>query len=118
MNETTPTNGVAATVRPVDYVRGLPVEDQEEILMFLLKEAIRVNGGSTIILMQSETEDLGYYVPPAAVNAHFEAFGPKFTPEEEAMLDERFSRLHEARPAREVIEELRREADAMRRQRG
>lgn len=111
------TNGTAAhTLTPVEYVRGLPVEDQEDILIFLIKEMIRVNGDNGLILVRTETEDLGYHVPPKAAAAIFEAYGPKFTPEQWAEFDERAKRVHEARPAAEVVAELRAQAEAMRRQ--
>lgn len=116
----TTTNGTAASptpaVSPVEYIRGLSPEEQEEVLTFLLKEVVRIQGGTTTIVLRTGTEHLGYYLPPAAAEAHFRAHGPQLTPEDEAMLADRVKRLHEARPAAEVIADLNREADALRRQ--
>lgn len=77
-------------VSPVEYVRGLPPEDQEDVLFFLVRELIAVNGGEGLIPINThEGEWLGYYVPPKAAAARAALYGPKLTPEREAELAER-----------------------------
>lgn len=60
----------AAPVSPVEYVRALPPEDKEDVLIALLRDLIAFRGGKGLIPVESpEGEWLGYYVPPAAAKA-------------------------------------------------
>jgi hypothetical protein len=100
---------------PVEYVRELPPEDQEAVLMFLLKELIRINGGNGLIPFETEDgQSMGYYTPPAAAAYLFEKYGPKLTPEREAEIAERIARNEPGIPIEQLIEELRREEEALR----
>ncbi len=101
------------TPTAVEYARGLPPEDQEAVLLFLLKELIRINGGTGLIPFEAENgESMGYYVPPAAERWLFETHGPKITPEREAELAERLD--EPGVPIDVVIADLKREAEALR----
>jgi hypothetical protein len=82
----TSTNG--SPVSAVDLVRTLTDEEKGHVLIALLRELIEINGGGKglIPIDTPEGESLGYYVPPLAAKARFEAYGPKFTPEEWAEL--------------------------------
>ena len=104
---TTPPNAV-------EYVRTLPLEDQEAVLVFLLKELIRIYGGTGLIPFSFEGEQLGYYVPPKAADWLFEKYGPTLTPEREAELAERIARDEPGIPVQEMIADLKREAEALR----
>lgn len=79
---TPPANG--STTSAADYVRALPDEQKGHVLVALLRELIEIHGGgkSLIPIDTPEGESLGYYVPPLAAKARFEAYGPKFSPEE------------------------------------
>jgi hypothetical protein len=68
----------------VEYVRELPPEEQEAVLLFLLKELIRINGGEGLIPFSFAGEQMGYYVPPKAAEHLFERAGPKLTAERDA----------------------------------
>jgi hypothetical protein len=107
MNSTAPTTAI-------EYVRALSPDDQEAVFLYLLKELIRVNGGDGLIPIASDTEQLGYYVPPKAADWLFEKYGPKLTPEREAEIAERIARNEPGIPIQQLIEELRREEEAIR----
>jgi hypothetical protein len=101
------TNGAPASA--ADYVRALSDEEKGHVLIALLRELIEINGGGKglIPIDTPEGESLGYYVPPKAAAARFEAYGPKFTPEERAELLERLKNPGPTLPADQVIAELR-----------
>lgn len=73
-----------STPAAVEYVRELPPDDQEAVLMFLLKELIRLNGGNGLIPFSFASEQMGYYVPQKAAEHLYEQSAPKLTPEREA----------------------------------
>jgi hypothetical protein len=98
----------------VEYVRELPPDDQEAVLRFLLKELIRINGGEGLIPFTFDGEPMGYYVPPKAAEFLFEKYGPKLTPEREAEIAERIARNEPGIPIEQLIEDLRREEEALR----
>jgi hypothetical protein len=102
------------TPNAVEYVRALSPDDQEAVFLYLLKELIRINGGNGLIPISSDTEQLGYYVPPKAADHLFEKYGPKLTPEREAEIAERIARNEPGIPIREMIDDLNREAEAIR----
>lgn len=83
-------NGAARppAASPVEYVRGLPPEDKEDLLVALLRDLIAHWGGRGLIPI--ETADggwLGYYVPPEAAKARADRMGAEMPPE----VRERFS---------------------------
>jgi len=103
--------------RAEELARSLPPEDKEELLVFLLKELIEVNnGGRGLIPISTETEQLGYYVPPLAADEIYKARGPKLTPDREAEIAERLTRLHEAIPVEQAIRELKQQEIALRKE--
>ena len=105
-----------STPTAVEYVRSLSPDDQEAVLLFLLKELIRIYGGNGLIPFAFESEQMGYYVPPKAADWLFEKYGPKLTPEREAELAERLKSIEDALPVAQVIEDLKREAAALQQQ--
>ena len=110
-------NQEATRVSPVDYVRSLPLEDQEEIFVALLRDVIAFNGGKGLIPIETPDGDsLGYFVPPEAADARAEGYLPKFTPEEEAELARRHADPGPSIPIQDWIEELNARADALQRQ--
>lgn len=113
---TTPANGTPhpPAVSPVEYVRALPPEDKEDILILLIREMIAYNGPSGLIAIDTpEGESLGYYVPPKAADARFELYGPKLTPEDVAELKERIQNPGPTITAEEWIAELKAQAAAL-----
>jgi hypothetical protein len=100
------TNG--SPVSAVDYVRALSDEEKGHVLIALLRELIEINGGGKglIPIDTPEGESLGYYVPPKAAAARFEAYGPKFTPEEWAELERQKRDTSNTITAEEWIAEL------------
>jgi hypothetical protein len=101
----------------VEYVRNLPIEDQEAILADMLQKLIDIESPSQFFKVASVDHVFGYFLTPEGAKAQFEAFGPKFTPEYRAELDERLKHLDRAIPAQVVIEELRKEAAELARKR-
>ena len=90
----------------VETVRALPPEDQEAVLVLLLKELIRIYGGNGLIPFSVEGEQLGYFVPPKAADFLAEQDVPKLSPEREAELRDRAARKHTAIPVQQMIAEL------------
>lgn len=73
----------------VEYVRSLSPDDQEAVLLFLLKELIRINGGEGLIPFETEEgESMGYYVPAAAAAELRRRFVPPTSPEGERQMAE------------------------------
>ena len=99
---------------PVEYVRALPPEDQEDILIDLIRAMIAYNGGKGLIPIETpEGESLGYYVPPAAADARAELYLPKLSPERMAELVRRIENPGDAISAEQFIAELRAAADRL-----
>ena len=113
---TTSANGPA--VSAAEYVRTLSDDDKGHVLIALLRELIEVNGGGKglIPIDTPEGESLGYYVPPKAAAARFEAYGPKFTPEERAELERQKIDTSNTITAEEWIAELRARAAELEKQ--
>jgi len=112
-----PTPVSSPTARAEELVRSMSPEVKEAAFILMLKELIEINnGGRCLIPISTETEQLGYYVPPLAADERFEAYGPKLSPEREAEIAERFTRLHESIPIEQAIEELRQQELALRAQ--
>ena len=99
----------------VEYVRSLSIEDREAVFMDLLKECIEANAPLNVFEFDNGQEHLGFYFSTAAVQGQFEAFGPKFTPEQQAEIDRRCADLSDAIPVAEMIEDLKREAARLQR---
>ncbi len=77
------------TPAAVEYVRALSPDDQEAVLEFLLKELIRIYGGTGLIPFESgEGESMGYYVPAAAAAELRQRFVPPASPEGELQMAE------------------------------
>jgi len=74
---------------PVEYVAGLPVQDQEAILFYLVKEMVRENGECGWIPVAAPDGHLGSFLPAKAEQERFERHVPKLTPEENAELRRR-----------------------------
>lgn len=92
---------------PVGFVRGLPDEQQEAVFVSILKALIADSGGEGLIPIQSDGEWLGYFVPPAVSDAHFERYGPKLTPEEKARVQRSFENPGRSFTLEEMLELLR-----------
>src|SRR4051812_35923457 len=90
---TTPPPANGTPVSPVEYVRGLSLEDREDVFIALLRELIEANGGGKglIPIETHDGESLGYYVSPLAAAARAEAYLPKWTAEEDAELARRIA---------------------------
>lgn len=78
------------TTDPVEFVRSLPPHDQEAVLLYLLREVTRIDGGNGLIPFQTDDgEPMGYYVPPKVAAEQFEKHGPRLTPEQRAGVQRR-----------------------------
>ncbi len=103
-----------AAMSPVEYVRALPPEDREDILIDLIRAMIAYNGGTGLIPIETpEGESLGYYVPPAAADARAELYLPKLTPEEVAEYKRRIANPGKTLTSQEFLAELRAQAAAL-----
>ncbi len=92
------------TPTPVEWVKSLPVEAREAVLIELLKELVAANGNAGCIDIETENvEYMGYFVPAEAERLAAERLIPKLSPERERELRDRMTRLHEAVPIRELI---------------
>lgn len=91
-------------------------ESREIVLKEILKELMELNTDIGYIFLETaDGEDWGVYLPPKAAEAMFNRpGGPVLTPEREAEIAERMTRLHEAIPIDQAIEELRREQEILR----
>lgn len=84
------TADAAPTTDPIEFVRGLRPEDQEAVLLYLLKEVTRIDGGNGLIPFQTDNgEPMGYYVPPKVAAEQFAKSGPRLTPEQRAEVQRR-----------------------------
>ena len=71
---------------PVEYVAALPLEDQEDILIHLVKLLRKENEGAAVIPLDTADEHLGYFLTRDGMQAYFDAYGPKLTAEDRAEL--------------------------------
>lgn len=107
---TTEAPAAPPTLTPVEWVKTLPVEAREAILMELLKELIEVRGGrGRVDIATNETDYIGYFVSAEAERRDAERWMPEHDPAWEAELDRR-SREGPHIPAQQMIAELRAEA--------
>ena len=93
----------------VEYVRSLSIEDREAVFADLLKECIAAHSPSSVFEFTDGVEKLGFYFSARAVQCNFDAFGPKFSPEQQAEIDRDSSDLSDAIPIAQMIEDLKRE---------
>ena len=99
----------------VEYVRSLSIEDREAVFADLLKECIAAHEPLNVFEFTDGIENLGYFFSHAAIDGQFKAFGPKFTPEQQAEIDRDSADLSDAIPVSEMIEDLKREVALRRR---
>lgn len=87
--EAAPPTQAQKRLTPVQYVDALPMEDQEDILIHLLKLLRKENDGAAVIPVETADEKLGYFLTPDGMQAYFDAYGPKLSEERWAVLEER-----------------------------
>ena len=87
--EAAPPTQAQKRLTPVQYVDALPMEDQEDILIHLLKLLRKENDGAAVIPVETADEKLGYFLTPDGMQAYFDAYGPKLTAEQDAELQRR-----------------------------
>ncbi len=80
--EAAPPTQAQKRLTPVQYVDALPMEDQEDILIHLLKLLRKENDGAAVIPVETADEKLGYFLTPDGMQAYFDAYGPKLTAED------------------------------------
>lgn len=105
----------AVTAPAVDAVLALAEDEQEAVFLALVRKLIAVHGECRLIPVGTETESLGYFVPPAAADAIYRARGPQLTAEEEAEFRRRVRDPGEVMTAEEAITRLKAEVAERRR---
>ena len=97
---------------PVEYVRGLSLEDKGRVLLALLREAMEDNGDAGLMPIEDEDgKPFGYYVPPKAAAELYRLEGPQLTEERERELDQRIGQR--GIPVAEVIADFKRQLAAL-----
>jgi hypothetical protein len=67
---------------PVEYVRNLSPEDQDQVLLTLLREAVRIYGNmGQIPIKDEEGKPFGYYIPQGASEYRTARFIAEMPPE-------------------------------------
>lgn len=65
------------------------MEDQEDILIHLVKLLRKENEGAVVIPLDTADEHLGYFLTREGMQAYFDAYGPKLTDEQNAEFQRR-----------------------------
>ncbi len=91
---------------PVQYVDALPMEDQEDILIHLLKLLRKENDGAAVIPVETADEKLGYFLTPDGMQAYFDAYGPKLSAEDRQELRHRMANPGRWLTAGQLLAEL------------
>jgi|SRR6476620_10232195 len=100
MTATTPKN-------PEEFVRNLSPEDREEVLVYLIREAIRLSGGNGLIPIRATSgESLGYFVPPAVAAAQLRSVLPVLSPEQRAVSERALTSLSDTFDMDAYLDEL------------
>lgn len=73
--EAAPPTQAQKRLTPVQYVDALPIEDQEDIPIHLLKLLRKENDGAAVIPVETADEKLGYFITPDGMQAYFDADG-------------------------------------------
>ena len=89
--EAAPPTQAQKRLTPVQYVDALPMEDQEDILIHLLKLLRKENDGAAVIPVETADEKLGYFLTPDGMQAYFDAYGPKLSAEDRQELRHRMA---------------------------
>jgi hypothetical protein len=92
---------------PVEYVAGLPIEDQEAILFYLVKEIVRENGEFGWIPFDAPDGHLGSFLPAKGEQELFERRGPKLTAEERDEFQQRVRNPGKSLTTEELMAALR-----------
>jgi hypothetical protein len=108
----TRTSPVPPRPSPVEYVGGLPVEDQEAILFFLVRELVAANGETGWIPVTAPDGHLGSFLPAKAEQERFDRLGPTLTPEERAEMRRRIDHPGRCVSFEEMLQTLREDGPA------
>jgi hypothetical protein len=96
-----------AAKNSVEFVRNLSPEDREEVLVYLVREVIRVSGGNALIPVQTPAgESLGYFVPPAIAAEQLRSVLPTLSPEQRAVTERALADLSKTFDMDEYLDEL------------
>ena len=85
------------------------MEDQEDILIHLLKLLRKENDGAAMIPVETADEQLGYFLTRDGMRAYFDAYGPKLTAEDRARLQHDMTHPTGSVTTEELMEWLRQE---------
>lgn len=104
MTDLEPTSATSTRPTALEWVKALPSEDREVVLIELLKELVRTHGDAGRIDVETNDDDyLGFFVPAEAERREAERVLPAVGPMWTAELHVRRARLNAAVPIRDLI---------------